>query len=125
MDLKKGKTIFIVSFLVIVIAWMIVFIGRVSDLNRLTNEYEGAQKTILALTATTGALSTEVVRAGSDAAVAEWAYEQRKWIREGDQRVVVIPVEGTPVVSPPVPTPTPQPQNRFRVWWELFFDTKP
>ena len=64
---------------------MIVFIGRIADLNRLTSEYEQSQETIIALTATTGALATEVVRAGSDVAVAEWAYGNRKWIREGDR----------------------------------------
>jgi len=125
MDLKKGRTIFLVGFLVLVIIWMIVFGGRIADLNRLTSEYEGAQETIIALTATTGALSTEVVRAGSEAAVAEWAYENRKWIREGDHSVAVIPMEGTPGTSALLPTPTPKPHNLFRVWWELFFDTKP
>jgi hypothetical protein len=104
---------------------MIVFGGRIADLNRLTGEYEEAQYTIAALTATTRALSTEVVRADSDAAVEEWAYENRKWIREGDHRVAVIPVEGTPAAPTLIPTPTPQPQNFFRVWWELFFNTKP
>ena len=125
MNLKKSRTIFLVGFLALVIVWMIVFGGRIDDLNRLSSEYEQSQETIIALTATTGALATEVVRAGSDAAVAEWAYEQRKWIREGDHRVSVIPVEGTPVASLPVPTPTSRPENLFRVWWELFFDTKP
>ena len=125
MDLKKSRTIFLVGFLALVIFWMIVFGGRIADLNRLTNEYEQSQETIIALTATTGALATEVVRAGSDAAVAEWAYVQRKWIREGDHSISVIPVEGTPVASLPVPTPTPKPENLFRIWWQLFFDTKP
>jgi len=125
MDLKKSKTIFLVGFLALVIIWMIVFGGRIADLNRLTSEYEQSQETIIALTATTGALVTEVVRAGSDVAVAEWAYENRKWIREGDNRIAVMPVEGTPVTSVPIPTPTPRPENLFLVWWELFFDTKP
>jgi len=125
MDFKKGKTIFLVGFVVLIIIWMIIFGRMIADLNRLTEDYEQSQLTIAALTATTGALSTEVVRAGSDAAVAQWAYEQRKWIREGDQRIAVVPVEGTPAVLLPVVTPTPQPQNQFQIWWQLFFDTKP
>jgi len=125
MDLKKGKIIFLVGFLILIIVWMIMFGGRIADLNRLTEEYDQSQQTIVALTATTRALSTEVVRADSDVAVEEWAYENRKWIREGDHRVAVIPLEGTPASPTQIPTPTQQPENFFRIWWELFFDTKP
>jgi len=125
MDLKRGKTIFLIGFLALVVVWMIIFVGRVADYKRLSAEYEDAQLTIAALTATTNALETQVVKAGSDEAVEEWAYEQRKWIREGDQRIAIIPVEGTPESELIIKTPTPEPQNLFRIWWELFFDTKP
>jgi len=125
MELKKGKTVFLVGFLLILIIWMISFGGRIAELNRLTSEYDKAQETMVALTATTRALSTEVIRAASDVAVEEWAYENRRWIREGDHRIAVVPVEGTPVVPTLIPTVTQQPQNLFRVWWDLFFNTKP
>ena len=125
MDFKKGKTIFLIGFLLVVIIWMIAFGGRIADLNRLTDEFDQAQETMVALTATTRALSTEVIRAASDVAVEEWAYEDRRWIREGDHRIAVVPVEGTPMVPTLVPTVTQQSQNSFRIWWDLFFDTKP
>jgi len=125
MKLKKGKTVFLVGFLALIVVWMIVFGGRIADLNRLTDEFNQSQLTISALTATTSALATEIVRAGSDAAVEEWAYEQAKMIREGDHRVAIVPVEGTPIAPTPLPTPVPQPQNRLMIWWQLFFDTKP
>ena len=125
MELKKGKTVFLVGFLLILIIWMISFGGRIAELNRLTSEYDQAQETMVALTATTRALSTEVIRAASDVAVEEWAYENRRWIREGDHRIAVVPVEGTPVAPTLIPTVTQQPQNLFRVWWDLFFNTKP
>jgi cell division protein FtsB len=125
MDLKKGKTIFLLGFLLVLIVWMIIFGGRISDLNRLTSEFEQAQETMAALTATTRALATEVVRADSDAAVEEWAYENRRWIKEGDHRIAVVPLEGTQVLPTLIPTVTQQPQNLFRVWWDLFFNTKP
>ncbi len=113
------------GFLALIVVWMIVFGGRIADLNRLTDEFNKSQLTISALTATTRALATEIVRADSDAAVEEWAYEQAKMIREGDHRVAVVPVEGTTIAPTPLPTPVPQTQNRFRIWWELFFNTKP
>jgi hypothetical protein len=125
MDLKKGRTAFLIGFLALIVVWMIAFGSRISDLNRLSDEFDESQLTISALTATTGALATEVVRAGSDAAVAEWAYNERKWIREGDHRVAIVPLEGTPEVTLLLPTPTPEPENLFRIWWELFFSTKP
>ncbi len=125
MDLKKGKTIFLLGFLLVLIVWMIIFGGRISDLNRLTSEFEQAQETMVALTATTRALATEMARADSDAAVEEWAYENRRWIREGDHRIAVVPMEGTQVLPTLIPTVTQEPQNMFRIWWDLFFNTKP
>jgi len=125
MDFKKGKTVLLLGLLLLLIIWMIIFGGRIAELNRLTDEFDQAQETMVALTATTRALSTEVIRAASDVAVEEWAYENRRWIREGDHRIAVVPVEGTPVVPTLIPTVTQQPQNLFRVWWDLFFNTKP
>ncbi len=115
----------LIGFLVLIVIWMIAFGARIADLNRLTDEFEKSQLTKSALTATTGALATEVVRAGSDAAVEEWAYNQRKWIREGDHRVAIVPLEGTPEAPVLFSTITPEPENLFRIWWELFFSTKP
>ncbi len=125
MDLKKSRTIFLVGFLGVIVIWMVIFVSQISDLNRLTAEYESAEKTIAALTATTGALATEVVYAGSDAAVEKWAIDKRKWIKEGDHQIVIVTQEGTPATTLVLPTPTPKPQNVFQVWWELFFSTKP
>jgi hypothetical protein len=125
MELKRGRTIFLVGFLILVVIWMIAFGGRIADLNRLSDEYTKAQETISALTATTRALATGVVRAGSDAAVEEWAYEEGKMIREGDHRVAIVPIEGTPAAPTPFPTPIPEPKNLFQIWWQLFFNTKP
>ena len=125
MDFKKGKTVLLLGLLLLLIIWMIIFGGRIAELNRLTDEFDQAQETMVALTATTRALSTEVIRAASDVAVEEWAYENRRWIREGDHRIAVVPVEGTPVVPTLIPTVTQQPQNMFWVWWDLFFNTKP
>ncbi len=125
MDFKKGRTVFLIGFLVLVVVWMIVFVGGIADLNRLTDEFDQSQLTLSALTATTDALATEVVKAGSDAAVEEWAYESGKMIREGDHRVAIVPVKGTSSASTPIPTAQPETQNLFRVWWELYFNTKP
>jgi hypothetical protein len=125
MDLKKGRLVFLIGFLVVIVIWMIAFGARIADLNRLTDEFEKSQLTKSALTATTGALATEVVWAGSDAAVEEWAYNQRKWIREGDHRVAIVPLEGTPEAPVLFSTTTPEPENLFQIWWELFFSTKP
>lgn len=125
MDLSRGRPIFLVGFLGVIVIWMVVFVSQIADLNRLTTEHEGAQETILALTATTGALATELAFAESDAAVEKWAIDKRKWIKEGDHQVVPIPQEGTPEETLRLPTPTPEPPSSFRVWWELFFSTKP
>jgi hypothetical protein len=125
MDLKRGKTIFLAGFLVLVVVWMIIFVGRIADYRRLSTEYEDAQLTLSALTATTRALATQVVWAASDEAAEKWAYADRKWIKEGDQQIAIVPVEGTPQPQVILQTPTPEPQNQFQIWWELFFSTEP
>ena len=125
MENWNGKLILFILFLVGVVIWMAVFSGRIGELRRLSAEYDQAQETITALTATTEHLATQVVWAGSEEAVEEWAYEERRWIREGDQRLSLIPVKGTPATPQPVSTPTPEPENFFQIWWELFFSTHP
>jgi len=125
MEKSKGKTILLVAFLLGLIIWMTVFSDRIANLRRLSSEYEEAQRTIGALTATTRYLATQAVRADSEEGVEEWAYEDRKWIRDGDHRLVIIPVESTPITATPLPTETPQQENNLRLWWKLFFDTQP
>jgi hypothetical protein len=125
MDEDRGRLIVVIVFIVGVVIWMTVFSSRIADLRRLSTEYDQAERTIAALTATTSYLATEVKEAGSDAAVERWAYEERNWIRDGDQRLAIIPLEGTPAAASIQPTPTPTPENMFRVWWELFFDSGP
>ncbi len=125
MEKTKGKTILLVVFLVGLIIWMTVFSDRIANYRRLSVEYEKAQHTIGALTATTKYLATQVVIADSDEVVKEWAYENRKWLRDGDHRLVIIPVEGTPVTPTPQLQPTPKSENLFQLWWKLFFDTQP
>ena len=125
MENTRWKTILLVVFLFGLILWMAVFSDRIANLRRLSGEYEEAERTIEALTATTEHLATQVVIAGSDQEVEEWAYEDRKWVRDGDHRFVIIPKEGTPITPTPHLQTTPKPENNFRVWWKLFFDTQP
>ena len=122
---KRGTLIVVIISLVGLVIWLTVFSSRIADLNRLTAEYDEAQRTIAALTATTSALATQVVEADSEEAVERWAYEDRNWIRDGDQRLAIIPEEGMTPTPEPRPLTTPRPQNMFRVWWELFFSTQP
>jgi len=70
--------VFLIGFLGLIVVWMIAFGSRIADLNRLSDEFDESQLTISALTATTGALATEIVRAGSDAAVAEFGRHPRR-----------------------------------------------
>ncbi|MDZ7844059.1 MAG: hypothetical protein U5K99_04555 [Anaerolineales bacterium] len=125
MENNQGKLIVLILFLVGVVIWMTIFSGRLTDLRRLTREYENAERTITALTATTSYLATEVVAAGSEESVEEWAYEERKWIRDGDQRLAISKAKGTPAAPVIQPTSTPEPENMFQVWWRLFFNTRP
>jgi cell division protein FtsB len=112
-------------FLAVLIFWMIVFREQIDSLKRLSTKLEGAEATVSALTATQQALVTEMAFADSDQAVEEWAYRHKKWVRDGDKRIAVIPEEGTPLAPTPTPVPTQEPANNFQLWWELFFRSSP
>ena len=116
-----GKYLLIFLFLSILIFWMIVFREQITNLRRLSSDLDQAQKTLIALTATQQDLATQVVLAESGGFAEEDARENMKWIQEGDQRIGIIPGEGTPILPTSTPMPTAEPVSNFQEWWELFF----
>ncbi|MEA2007916.1 MAG: hypothetical protein U9O54_02260 [Chloroflexota bacterium] len=121
----NAKYLLLFLFLAILIFWMIVFREQISNLRRLSNEVERAKATESALVTTQQYLSTQSVLAQSGEFAEEWARKNERWIQDGDYRIAIVPVEGTPIVSTPTPKPTAKPASNFQVWWELFFTTAP
>ena len=116
----KWRNLLIVLGLVIAVVLLIDFNRRMEELNSLTTKLESVHAEGTTIMQTQQALVTQVAYATSDAAVEQWAYEN-KWVRTGEHPVQLVPAGGA---SPTVePTPAPQAENppNWRIWWQLFF----
>jgi hypothetical protein len=107
--------------LVLVVVLVIDFNQRLDTLNRQSAQLAAVRVEGTQVMQTQVALMTQVAYAGSDAAVEQWAYEDGRWVRQGESLVVPMPGGGAaPTPTPPPVTATPEPQN-WQVWLELFF----
>ncbi len=118
----KWRNILIVVGLVVAVVMLIDFNRRMEELNRLSTNLQAVREQGTAVMETQVALVTQVAYATSDAAVEQWAYEN-KWVRVGEHPVDVVPAGNiTPTPMPAVVTQTESPPN-WQIWWELFFGT--
>lgn len=122
---RSLKYIAILSGLVILVFLVILFNTRMANQRELVAQSEKIQTEIAVLRQTEAYLEAQVAYATSDAAVEEWAYQEARWVREGDYPVVPIsPSENLPETAP-VATPEPIVYANWQVWWALFFDDLP
>lgn len=97
------------------------FSRRIDTLDRLTSQLESVQADATYVMQTQEALMTQIAYATSDAAVEEWAYEDGKWVRIGENLVEIVPLgEATPTANEEIAPQTSEPP-KWRIWWELFF----
>lgn len=116
------KYIAVVAGLIIFASLVISFNSRIAEQRELVAQADVIRAKRDALKLTDANLDAQIAYATSDAAVEEWAYEEARWVRSGDEPIVpVSPSESTPV-APPVETPEPVVYANWQVWWALFFD---
>lgn len=119
---RSVKYIAVVAGLVIFTFLVISFNSRIAEQRELVAQSELIRAKRDALRLTDANLDAQIAYATSDAAVEEWAYQEARWVRAGDQPVVPIsPSESTPI-APPIETPEPVAYANWQVWWALFFD---
>jgi hypothetical protein len=119
---RSIKYIAVVAGLVLFTFLVISFNSRIAEQRELVAQSELIRAKRDALRLTDANLDAQIAYATSDAAVEEWAYQEARWVRSGDQPVVPIsPSESTPI-APPVETPEPVVYANWQVWWALFFD---
>ncbi|NTV38306.1 MAG: hypothetical protein HGA82_03905, partial [Anaerolineales bacterium] len=94
---------------------------RLEELDRLTTQLETVQAEATAVMGTQVGLATQVAFVTSEAAVEKWAYEDGKWVRDGETLVEILPA-GEPAATE-VPTDTARSEEvpNWKLWWELFF----
>jgi cell division protein FtsB len=119
---RSIKYIAVVAGLVLFTFLVISFNSRIAEQRELVAQSELIRAKRDALRLTDANLDAQIAYATSDAAVEEWAYQEARWVRSGDQPVVPIsPSESTPI-APLVETPEPVVYANWQVWWALFFD---
>ena len=119
---QSAKYIVVLGGLVLLAFLVIVFNNRMAEQRQLVAESVEIQAELDALRLTDANLDAQLAYATSDAAVEEWAYEEARWVRDGDQPVVpVSPSERTPI-APTEETPEPAVHKNWQIWWALFFD---
>jgi hypothetical protein len=118
------RNILIAVGLIVAVVLLVDFNRRMEELNRLTGQLKVVQLEATAVIQTQTALASQVAYATSDAAVEAWAYSN-KMVRPGEHPVGIVP-QGN-VTSTPSSTIIEQEQKpaSWRVWWELFFGTRP
>jgi hypothetical protein len=120
----KWRNVLIVIGLFVAVVLLVDFNRRIDELDRLTTQLDAVRAEATAGIQTQTALAGQVAYATSDAAVEQWAYEN-KMARPGEHPVGVVP--GASVTPTPEPMAVPQAETlpNWRIWWELFFGNRP
>jgi hypothetical protein len=120
----KLRNILIVIGLLLAVILLVDFNRRMEELDRLTAQLNAVSAEATAVIQTQTALAGQVAYATSDLAVDEWAYGN-KMVRPSEHPVEV--VSGANLTPTPEPTPVPQAEElpNWRIWWELFFGSRP
>lgn len=107
--------------ILLLILMVIDFNARLEDLN-LLRKHEGIVSTQATQAMQTQvALQTQVVYAGSDQAVQDWARGEGHDIQSGDQLVVPVGEPGATPVQLQTATPSATAMANWQIWWNLFF----
>ena len=116
------KYALIVIGLIVLTLLVMDFNNRMAELRRLSDQQKIVAAEVTELVRTQTHLETQIAYATSDAAVLEWAYEEGKWIREGDYPVVPLAVEESTPEPTIAPTATQVPEPNWEIWMSLFVD---
>jgi cell division protein FtsB len=120
---QSAKYIVVLAGLVFLAFLVIIFNNRMAEQRQLAAQAEDIRAELNALQLTDANLDAQIAYATSDLAVREWAYQEARWVREGDQPIVpVSPSKATPVLPPTEEEVEQQVFNNWDVWWALFFD---
>lgn len=119
--IKDARLLLGVVIGMFVVVLMTTLSARISELNRMEIQRAELTAEVSHLLETRETLQTQVVYAGSDAAVADWARSEGHMKQEGDHVVVPVPEQGVTPVIEVTPVPTQQVPRPADVWHALFF----
>ena len=119
--IKDARLLLGVVIGMFVVVLMTTLSARIAELNRMEIRRDELADEVSQLLGTRDALKTQVVYAGSDAAVADWARNEGHMKQESDHIVVPVPQLGVTPVVEVTPVPTQQVPKPVDVWHALFF----
>jgi cell division protein FtsB len=120
---QSAKYIVVLGGLILLGFLVIIFNNRMAEQRQLVAKAESVRAELEALQLTDANLDAQIAYATSDLAVEEWAYQEARWVREGDFPIVPISVETpTPAALPSIDPPQPLTYHNWQIWWALFFD---
>lgn len=120
---QSAKYIAVLAGLIILAFLVIVFNNRMAEQRQLVAQAEIIRGELNELLLTDANLDAQLAYATSDAAVEEWAYQEARWARDGDQVIVPIsPSESTPEAPTEDLPEEGATYANWQVWWALFFD---
>jgi hypothetical protein len=114
------KQLAILLGIVLLVGFMMSYNTRLGELNHLTQKAATVRVEATQVMQTQQALQTQIAAATSDTVTEREAREQGQ-IRDGDQRIVLVPADGPPIIEHGQAAPTPERITRWQVWLELFF----
>lgn len=122
---RSGKIVVLLIVILILVFLILGFNHRLAAYRELADRAERVEASVTLLWQTQVSLETQVAYATSETNVEQWAYEEGRWIREGDYLIVPF----SSMKRTPTPTPyrkaTPQALETWEIWRILFFDELP
>ena len=116
------RRIAILSGVVLLVLVLIDFNARLEELDRLNKQVELVRVEATQAAQTQFALETRVGYATSDRAPEDYARGEGHMKQEGDNVVVIIGSDDTPLATTEEPTQAPTPKPNWQLWWDLFFN---
>ena len=115
------KFVLLIIGLVVAAYLVMDFNNRMSELRRLTADQELVRQQLDHQVQTQAALQTQISYASSDQAVEDWAYNDAKMVRPGDNPVAPLPAPGSTLAPTRIPAPVPTQVDTWQAWWSLIF----
>ena len=119
---QSAKYIIVLAGLVLLTFLVIVFSNRMAEQRQLVAQAEEVRAELSALRQTEANLDAQLAYATSDAAVKEWAYQEARWVLDGDHPVVPVSPSERTSAAPPADPSEPVQYATWQIWWALFFD---
>ncbi len=112
----------IIAGAVLVTYLVMDFNSRMADLQRLSSRRDEVAVQATQKVSTQVALQTQIAYATSEAAVAEWAYQEGQMIRPGDVAIVPMPAAASTSQAVPLAPVERVRVDNWQVWLWLFVD---